>query len=67
MGAKKASITMTASKRKSDKTVTPAGLRTPPSVTSPGDEQKSAKRIKTEVTESPTKVKDTDSKLYKVE
>ena len=58
---------MTASKRKSDKTATPAGLRTPPSGTTPGDEQKSAKRIKTEVVESPTKGKDTESKLYRVE
>lgn len=51
--------TMTASKRKSDKMATPVGLRTPPSNATPGSDQKSAKRVKTEVLDSPTKAKDT--------
>ena len=63
----KTSTTMTASKRKSDKIATPAGLRTPPSTATPGDDQKSAKRIKTEGFESPTKGKDTHTKLNMVE
>ena len=63
----KASPTMTGNKRKSNNIATPAGLRTPPFGTTPSEDLKSAKRIKTEVVESLTKGRDTEIKQNRVE